>query len=400
MNGYLRTEETLRIKIDENDKQSKQMLNKLLKELGECKRVIEDKAILIQELDEVVKTLRIEIQHLNDSPANYADHWILDVRLEKLESELMNHKKTIQKLTSENEILTKNSLKDSKFECLRSENENLKVELELQNDVNFRLKDLFSNREEHLNIMYKSKLQNSISLESHQIELNKVLSNLDDKNTKFNILELQKEDVERKVCQYQLEFEGFNKDKIKNESLIEGLEVELMSAQANLFGYERDYQPNIDRLSNEILIISQDSCRLINDNERIKDSLVASQEEVKTCYELLDVYENQECITEKLKKEHEELIEMYQVSQTEIKILLDKIVEVNECSSKDSFQYDQLNATFNECLIENENLKMSMNELSTFKIESESTLLKLNMKLNLTNFKLDTKCQLVTIVNA
>ena len=70
--------------------------------LSKSQSIIQDKEILIDELNEVITTLRSELEKLNAQPIAYADMWIHQVKMEELEKELTEKNSLINQLEEKN----------------------------------------------------------------------------------------------------------------------------------------------------------------------------------------------------------------------------------------------------------------------------------------------------------
>lgn len=120
-------EEQLRGQMQRAAEESDAVLLAKSAQLDELVGVLKDKDELVEALEEVVATLRHEIQRLESKPAEYADMWIHTVRIEELEKDVAERDALLESAKLENKAL---HAQLSSVSHISSENTGLREELD------------------------------------------------------------------------------------------------------------------------------------------------------------------------------------------------------------------------------------------------------------------------------
>lgn len=397
MNEQLKKEEILRLKMERNDHLAHQQQAKLHHEIEEYKKVICDKESLITELDDLVSTLRDEIESLNLAPKAYADSWIYDVRLEKLENEIAEKDIYISNLKQENDTLKYTEEKNNNIIIgrLSNENKSLKTDLEINCAEIFRMKELLSAKEQQFKEYREIKQESTISIQEHKSKVLEMQIKLESSNAQCDSLQKVKANLESKVDQCNAIITELNSEKNKNITNVENLETELLALQTQIFGYNRDFAPKLARLEAELAHLRTENESLKSEKEEFNEKFGSLQEEVKTCYEIIEIYQEKENELEKIESEHAELIEMYQSCELQISKLQETIEKLNEQHKNDSLAYETIEHALENCLKENEMLNKNIVDFVKSDEDFREKLLIASKNFKASQFKLATKDQQV-----
>jgi chromosome segregation ATPase len=291
-------EEELRAMMEADTQKSEAEKMSLIMEIKEYKTVIDDKENLVKELDELVSCLRHEIDELNSAPAAYADNFIVQVQLEKLEAEMRQKNERIAELEGENSSLEQAHQNEihAGNKALESENNELKKqvgELAEQAQENKSLKKLLSSQEQISAVTWekittlKSQLKGTIALDVHQKTVGELNANIESL-AKEN-MELKDELKDCYECVGIME--EMEKVQVENESRIMELEQQLLSAESQLYAYSSGADGIQEQYEQGMFNLSHENQTLQANYESVKQQLDAAHQVLQEVQETMAMYE-------------------------------------------------------------------------------------------------------------